>query len=83
MKPKDTLFRYLLAIAISLGFFGFLVVLVRWALPTENKDLLYIVAGALIASFNTIVNYEWGSSRSSADKNDLLRNKPPDNPPAP
>jgi len=81
MKAKDTIFRYLLAIAISLGFFGFLVALIKFALPNENKDLLYIVAGALISSFNTIVNYEWGSSRSSALKDDKLR--PPETPPQP
>lgn len=75
MKTSEKIFRYILAALISIGFFVLLISLVRYAIPTENKDLLYIVVGALIGAFGTIVNYEWGSSRSSSEKNDLLKTK--------
>lgn len=73
MKTSEKIFRYILATLISIGFFVLLISLVKYAIPTENKDLLYIVVGALIGAFGTIVNYEWGSSRSSSEKNDLLK----------
>ena len=82
MRTPDKVYRYILAALISIGFFALLLFLVKWPIPTENKELLYIVVGALIGAFGTIVNYEWGSSRSSSDKNDLLKNMPP-TPPTP
>ncbi len=71
----DKGFRYALASLITAGFFLVLLFLVKYAIPTENKDLIYIVIGALIGAFGTIVNYEWGSSRSSAEKNELIGKK--------
>lgn len=82
MRTTDKVYRYILAALISIGFFALLLFLVKWAIPAENKELLYIVVGALIGAFGTIVNYEWGSSRSSSEKNDLLKNTPP-TPPTP
>jgi len=69
---SDKIFRYILAIFITIGFFALLIFLVRWSIPLENKELLYIVVGALIGAFGTIINYEWGTSRSSSEKNDLI-----------
>lgn len=71
----DKTFRYILASLIAGGFFLTLLFLVKYAIPTENKDLIYIVIGALIGAFGTIVNYEWGSSRSSAEKNEVIARK--------
>jgi len=72
---SDKIFRYILAIFITIGFFALLIFLVRWSIPLENKELLYIVVGALIGAFGTIINYEWGTSRSSSEKNDLIMTK--------
>lgn len=69
----DKGFRYALACLISIGFFAVLLFLVKFAIPDQNKDLLYIVIGALIGAFGTIVNYEWGSSRSSSEKNEMIK----------
>ena len=74
--------QHTLPFALTCFVSALLLFLVKWAIPTENKELLYIVVGALIGAFGTIVNYEWGSSRSSSDKNDLLKNMPP-TPPTP
>lgn len=71
----DKVFRYILAALISIGFFAVLLFLVKFAIPDSNKDLLYIVIGALIGAFGTIVNYEWGSSRSSSEKTEIMKDK--------
>jgi hypothetical protein len=77
----DKIYRYILAALISSGFFALLLFLVKYSIPVENKELLYIVVGALIGAFGTIVNYEWGSSRSSSEKNEMIKtNMEPTNP---
>lgn len=74
MKGKDV-FQYALGALITIGFFVLLIALVYTAVPTDNKDLLNLVVGALIGSFATIVGYFFGSSKGSAEKNELLNNK--------
>jgi len=61
-----------LAILITLGFFGILGVMLAgvWK-PTDNQALL-ILLGALGTSWGAVVNYYFGSSAESARKNDLL-----------
>jgi heme O synthase-like polyprenyltransferase len=77
MKAKD-IFQYILGALIVIGFFVLLYVLVKAEIPKENKDLLNLVVGSLIGSFATVVGYFYGSSKGSADKNEMLLNKPPD-----
>jgi uncharacterized membrane protein len=74
MKIKDV-FQYVLGALISIGFFTLLYLLVKAEVPTNNKDLLNLVVGALIGSFATVVGYFFGSSKGSADKNELLKPK--------
>ena len=66
-------YMYLLGAIIVVGFFLLLYLLVYQQIPIENKDILNIVVGALIGSFTTVVGYFYGSSKSSADKNELLK----------
>jgi uncharacterized BrkB/YihY/UPF0761 family membrane protein len=72
MKVKE-IFQYILAALIIVGFFMLMIGLVYTAVPDVNKDLLNLVTGALIGSFATIVGYFFGSSKGSADKNELLK----------
>ena len=67
MKGKD-LFQYVLGGLLVAGFFALLILLVLRVVPTENKDLLNIVVGALIGSFTSVVGYFFGSSAGSAAK---------------
>lgn len=69
---KDS-FQYILAIVICIAFFWLVIVLVRKEIPQENSALLNITVGALIGSFTTIVSYYFGSSRSSASKDDIIK----------
>lgn len=72
MRSKNT-FRYILASLITVSFFGLLIVLVYRAIPAGNKDILNLIIGALIGAFLTIVNYEWGSSKGSSEKTEMLK----------
>jgi hypothetical protein len=74
MKTKDLL-MYVLGGLIVVGFFGLLGLLIFNPAPIDNKDLLNITIGSLIAAFATVVNYFYGSSKGSADKNEMLNNK--------
>lgn len=74
MKYKE-LFQYILGGLIVSGFFALLILLVLSAVPTENKDLLNLVVGALIGSFSGIVSYFFGSSLGSSKKDELLKNE--------
>lgn len=74
MKYKE-LFQYILGGLIVAGFFALLILLVLSAVPTENKDLLNLVVGALIGSFSGIVSYFFGSSLGSSKKDELLKNE--------
>ena len=73
MKSKD-IFQYILGALIVIGFFSLLILLLYTTVPSENKDLLNLVVGALIGSFASIVGYFYGSSKGSAEKNELLKN---------
>lgn len=74
MKNKE-IFQYILGGLIVSGFFALLILLVLSAVPTENKDLLNLVVGALIGSFSGIVSYFFGSSLGSSKKDELLKNE--------
>lgn len=74
-KYKE-LYMYLLGALIVIAFFITIYLLVKISMPEANKDLLLIVIGALVAKFGDVVGYFFGSSKSSADKTDLLNNKP-------
>lgn len=75
MKAKD-IFQYILGALITIGFFVLMISLVYASIPEQNKDLLNLVVGALIGSFATIVGYFFGSSKGSADKNEIFNKNP-------
>jgi len=68
-----TIFQYVLGSLIVIGFFTTLIVFIKIEVPAENKDILNLIIGALLASFSTVVGYFFGSSAGSAAKNDLLK----------
>lgn len=68
MKPRD-IFMYALGALITIGFFTILGIMI---LVGGYEDYLGIVLGALIAAFSMVVSYFYGSSKGSADKNDII-----------
>lgn len=62
----------LLAIVVSLGFFGLLYIIAFKAIPESSKDVLYVMTGTLGTAWVAIVNYYYGSSQGSTSKDDIL-----------
>ena len=70
MKAKDY-FLYGLGIVIVIGFFGILITLIMYDKYPEQVSL---VIGALIGAFLSVVNYNYGSTKGSADKTEMIYN---------
>lgn len=68
---KSTLPGFL-AILITAGFFGILVGMLTGDLKTANSEALLIMLGALAAAWGGVVNFYYGSSRGSEEKNALM-----------
>jgi FtsH-binding integral membrane protein len=66
-------FMMILAVVIVLGTLGAIILLMKWDVPSENTEALYLVLGAFIASFSSVVNYFFGSSKGSSDKTQMLK----------
>lgn len=65
-------FMYILGGAIVALSFIILVLLVFNPLPTDNKDIVNIALGTFLGMAVTVVSYFFGSSKSSADKTEIL-----------
>lgn len=73
-QTRDT-FMYVLGGLIVAAFFAVVIVLLTVAMPTTNENMLYILLGALVAKFGDVVSYFYGSSKGSADKNEMLEKR--------
>lgn len=77
MKIKE-IFMYALGGLIAIGTFvliGMLVMLIIKHPETPLKDVLVMSIGSLLAAFGLVVGYFYGSSKGSADKTDILKEK--------
>lgn len=64
--------QYLLAALVLTGFFIVLAVMLWWQRPGSD-----ILVGSLAAAFGSVVGYFYGSSASSARKDELMREPRP------
>jgi hypothetical protein len=71
MKTKE-IYMYALGALVVAGFFFILFVIFKNILPDSNKEIAYLVIGALVAKFGDVVNYFYGSSKGSADKTEII-----------
>lgn len=68
-----------LAIGVTVGFFSLLFYLLKWAPPTDNKDVLNIMLGSLGTAWISVISYYFGaSSGDAATKVMLHKSKPTD-----
>jgi len=67
------IFQYGLAALIFGALILVIVMLVVHAVPAENKDAMLILVGVLASAFTGVVTYFFGSSKGSADKNEMLK----------
>lgn len=71
-------FIYYFAIAIFTVCSLVIFMLFYVDIPKENKTIIDMALGALVATgFVQVINFFFGSSKSSKDKTDLLENKKP------
>ena len=61
-----------LVYAITLGFFGVLATLMFGDVPSGSKEVLYIMLGTLGTAWTAGINYYFGSTNGSSEKNKLL-----------
>jgi len=73
MKGKGMFFN-VLGVLIVLGFFAVLVMLI---IRGGAEATVNILIGALAGAFMTVVGYNFGTSRSSAEKTEMLYNSTP------
>lgn len=71
---KD-IFLYVFSLFIIACTVAMCVVLVFYPVPKENHDAFIQASGAIIAWGGGVVGYWVGSSKSSADKTELLKQK--------
>lgn len=71
MSVKDWTPR-VLAIFVTVGFFGLLTMLCFVKLPDPSRDLINIMLGALGGGWLSIIAYYFGSSSSSKVKDDTI-----------
>jgi len=62
-----------LAISVTAGFFAVLFTLLFIDMPQASHDVMLMLLGALVPSWGQIIGYFFGSSASSANKDN---NKP-------
>lgn len=72
MKSKE-IYQYALGALVVIVFFAILFAVIQRAIPDGNKEIAYLVVGALVAKFGDVVNYFYGSSKGSSDKNEMLK----------
>lgn len=78
IATQDHITPRALAAAIVLGFFGVIGLMIFQELPETGRDSLLVLVGALGAAFGGIVQYYFGSSTGSHNKQrqlDALRGK--------
>lgn len=66
-----------LAVIITVGFFGILVGMLAGVLKASDNQALLILLGALGAAWGAVVNYFFGSSSDSGRKTELLAQSTP------
>jgi len=67
----------ILAVLIVTGFFGILIAMMMGLLTVTDQQALLILLGSLSAGFGAVLNFFFGSSRGSQNKDVLLANSTP------
>lgn len=63
---------YILALVVTIGFFGLLAYMLKYEVPAANKDVMNILLGSLGTAWVTIIGFFYGSSMGSKSKGAAL-----------
>lgn len=75
IETKDKV-PFILAILITLGFFGMLASLVwGWGTPSKDNEAIYLMLGSLGTSWTAVIAYYFGTTASSARKTEIMAKK--------
>lgn len=66
-EERTIISLFMLIVIVALLFLMFII-----ELPENNKEMAYLVVGALMGSFTTIIAFWFGSSKGSSDKTDII-----------
>ncbi len=61
-----------LAGVILIGYFAVLAYLIKYGLPTASEEILALLIGALTAGLTQVLNFYFGSSAGSKNKDQLI-----------
>lgn len=64
----------ILAVVITIGFFGLLAYMFKYTVPKENERILDIMLGSLSTAWISVVGFFFGSSLSSHNKDKTISN---------
>ena len=67
----------LLALLVTVGFFGVLYYMLRYTVPPASHDTMLLLLGSLGTAWTSIIAYYFGSSAGSDRKTELLAQAPP------
>lgn len=72
-KERKEIIQYIFAVVILILQFAIIAILIFKDIPANNKDVLNTGIGVILGWGSVIVGYFFGSSKGSAEKNDLIR----------
>lgn len=75
MTPSKVL-QALLGTIVAAGFFVTLYLVLKSAIPADNRDVVNLMIGALIGAFSTLMGFAFGSSFGSQRKDELNAARP-------
>lgn len=78
MNVKQHWIRAFLALTMVGGFIAAMAALFQQPIPVDNKDLLTYMLGQLSGFVGAIVAFDFGSSRASEHKTELLAQPSPE-----
>jgi len=78
MRDYEKFYMAILALVIITATFILGHGLLTKVVPEENRDIVNVALGMILGLSGTVVNYYFGSSKSSSDKNILLKEKEKD-----
>ena len=61
-----------LAILVTVGFFGIIIYMMRFGMPSSGSEALLLLLGSLGTAWTSVMSFYFGSSSGSQDKTDAL-----------